>query len=316
MLETYALLIGGLLLVTLGADGFVKGSSGLAQGRGVGGFAAGLAMVAVGASMAELAIAGAAIVRGHPELAVGTVIGSCIANLGLIIGVSALVKPLATGFRLLGVALPILIGSLLALLLMASDGVLQKADGGVLLLAAAAFGWLVKRSAAREPESVRKELAYAANTQTEVWRNLLRIVIGLGLLGFGAWHSVGSALEIGAHLRMSDLWVGLTVLAIGAALPELATAIVAAARGHGNVVVGSAVASSVVNLLLVIGLLALWRPIAVPRSMLHVEIPALLAFTLAYYPMIRNDTIVSRREGLILVVAFAAWITWVLLPRF
>lgn len=316
MLETYGVLIGGLVLLMFGADSFLKGSSGLAQGRGVGGFSAGLALVAVGASVSEVAIATVAIIRGHDALAVGTVIGSAIANLGLIIGVSALVKPLATSFRLLAYALPILIIAAIALLLMGQDGTLGQVDGSLLLLAAAAFGWLVKRSSAQESESVRKELAYAANTQTEIGRNLLRIVLGLGVLGYGAWLAVGSAIEIAEHFRMNELWVGLSVLAIGAALPELATSVVAAHRGHGNVVVGSAVASSVVNLLLVVGLLALGRPFEVSTSLLHVEIPALIAFALSFFPMIRGDAVVSRREGLVLVLAFVAWVFWLLWPRF
>ena len=316
MLETYGVLIGGLILVMLGADSFLRGASGLAQGRGVGGYAAGLAVVAVGASVPELAIATVAIVRGHDARAVGTVIGGAIANLGLIVGVSALVKPLATGFRLLGFALPMLVGTALALLLMGQDGTLGQVDGSLLLLAAAGFGWLVKRSAAQESESVRKELAYAANTQTETGRNLVRIALGLGLLGYGAWLAVGSAIEVAAHFRMNELWVGLSVLAIGAALPELATAVVAAHRGHGNVVVGSAVASSLVNLTLVVGLLALGRPFATTTSLLHVEIPALIAFALAFFPIVRGDALVTRREGLVLVLAFVAWMCWLLYPRF
>lgn len=316
MLETYGVLIGGLILVMLGADSFLKGASGLAQGRGVGGLSAGLALVAVGASVPELAIATVALARGHDALAVGTVIGSCIANLGLIIGVSALVKPLSTGFRLLGFALPVLIGSAVALLLMGQDGTLGQVDGSLLLLAAAVFGWSVKRSAVQESESVRKELAYAANTQTELLRNAVRIVAGFAVLGYGAWLAVGAAIGIAEHFRMNELWVGLSVLAIGAALPELATAVVAAHRGHGNVVVGSAVASSVVNLLLVVGLLALGRPFALSTSLLHVEIPALIAFALAFFPMIRGDAAVSRREGLVLVLAFAGWVAWLLYPRF
>ncbi len=316
MLETYGVLIGGLILVMLGADSFLKGASGLAQGRGVGGFSAGLALVAVGASVPELAIATVAVVRGHDALAVGTVIGSCIANLGLIIGVSALVKPLSTGFRLLGFALPVLIGSAVALLLMGQDGTLGQVDGSLLLLAAAAFGWSVKRSAVQESESVRKELAYAANTQTEILRNAVRIGTGFAVLGYGAWLAVGAAIGVAEHFRMNELWVGLSVLAIGAALPELAIAVVAAHRGHGNVVVGSAVASSVVNLLLVVGLLALGRPFAMSTSLLHVEIPALIAFALAFFPMIRGDAVVSRREGLMLLLAFAGWVAWLLYPRF
>ncbi len=316
MLELVGFLALGLLLVTLGADSFLKGASGIAQGRGVGGFAAGYSLVAVGAAVPELAIATAAVATGHGALAIGTVIGACIANLGLIIGVSALVKPLSTGFRLIGIALPVLIGSALALMAMSHNGTIGYFDGAALLLAAAGFGWWIQRDSVQETESVRKELAYAANTQTEILRNSLRIVVGLAMLGYGAWRAVSATVELTPVLGMSELWMGMTVLAFGAVLPELATAVVAAARGHGNVVVGSAIASSVVNLLLVIGLLALWRPIAMPASLLHVEIPAMLAFAVAFYPMIRGDAVVSRREGLFLVLAFCGWMAWLIVPRF
>ncbi len=316
MLELVGFLALGLLLVTLGADSFLKGASGFAQGRGVGGFAAGYSLVAVGAAVPELAIATAAVASGHGALAIGTVIGSCIANLGLIIGVSALVKPLSTSFRLIGIALPVLIGSALALMAMSHNGTLGYFDGAALLLAVAGFGWWIQRDSVQETESVRKELAYAANTQTEILRNTVRILIGLAMLCYGAWRAVAATVELAPLLGMSELWMGLTVLAVGASLPALATAVVAAARGHGNVVVGSAIASSVVNLLLVIGLLALWRPIAMPASLLQAEIPALLAFSIAFYPMLRGDAIVSRREGLFLVLAFVGWMVWLILPRF
>ena len=105
----------------------------------------------------------------------------------------------------------------------------------------------------------------------------------------------------------------LTLLAVGSALPELATAVVAANRGHGNIVVGSAVSSSVVNILLVLGLLAIWHPLPMAHSLVWVEIPALIAFALAFYPMIRGDAQVSRREGLVLLVAFAGWMAYLLL---
>jgi cation:H+ antiporter len=297
----------GLLLVTLGSDSLVKGASGLAQRRGAGATAAGLALVAVGASVPELAISVAAIVQGRYEMALGNVIGSCIANFGLIIAVAALVKPLSVGFRLVALGLPLLLIAAVGLLAMSHNGKLGYYDGAILLLGVIAFGWAVRRSAATESEAVRKELAYAGNTQTDLGRNVIRVVIGLGVLGYGAWLASDRAFALAGLLHMSELWAGLTLLAIGSAIPELAAAVVAANRGHGNIVVGSAVSSSVVNLLLVLGLLTIWHPLPIASSLVWVEIPALIAFALAFYPMIRGDAQVSRREGLILFVAFAAW---------
>lgn len=300
----------GLLLVTFGADSLVKGASGLAQRRGAGATAAGLALVAVGASVPELAISIAAIIQGHYAMAMGNVIGSSIANFGLIIAVAALVKPLSVNFRLVSLGLPLLLITGVGLLAMSHNGTLGYYDGGVLLLGVIAFGWTVRRSAASESEVVRKELAYAANTQTDLGRNVVRLLIGLGVLGYGAWLASSRAYELAGIWGMSELWAGLTLLAIGSALPELAAAVVAASRGHGNVVVGSAVSSSLVNLLLILGLLAIWHPLPMAQSLVWVEIPALIAFALAFYPMIRGDAQVSRREGGILLVAFIGWIAF------
>lgn len=303
----------GLLLVTVGADSLVKGASGLAQRFGAGAASAGLALVAVGSSVPELAISFAAIVQGHYALALGNVVGSCIANFGLIIAVAALVKPLSVGFRLVSLGLPLLLVSAAGLLAMSHNGTLGYYDGAVLLLGVIVFGWTVRRSVASETDSVRKELAYAGNTQAETLRNVVRLIIGVGVLGYGAWLASDRAFQLAGLWHMSELWAGLTLLAVGSAIPELAVAVVAAKRGHGNIVVGSAVSSSVVNLLLILGLLSLWHPLPMARSLAWVEIPALIAFALAFYPMIRGDAQVSRREGLLLLIAFSGWIAFQLL---
>lgn len=304
MIELIGLFMGGLMLVTLGSDSLLKGTSGLAQSRGAGGYAAGLAMVVVGASVSEVAIALAALIKGHYDLALGTVIGSSIANFGLIIGVAALVKPLSVGFRFLLVALPMVAGAAIALMLMSHNGTIGYWDGAVLLLAVILFGWAIKRSSAQENESVRKEMAYVGNTQLEVSRNLVRVALGLGFIGFGAHLTVDKGMSLAEALGMSELLFGLTILAIGSAIPELTAAIVSAARGHGNVVVGSAVSSSAINLLLVLGLMAVIKPVPMAHSLVYIELPVLIAFCLAFYPMLRGDAVVSRREGGILLGAF------------
>lgn len=300
----------GLLMVTLGADALVKGASGLAQRFGAGAAGAGLALVAVGASVPELAISISAIVQGHYALALGNVIGSCIANFGLIVAVAAIVKPLTVGFRLVSFGLPLLLVAALGLLGMSHNGTLGYYDGAVLLLGVIAFGWVVRRSVSGESEGVRKELAYAGNTQTDLLRNVLRLAFGVGLLGYGAWMASDRAFALAGLWQMSELWAGLTLLAVGSALPELAGAVVAAKRGHGNIVVGSAVSSSVVNLLFILGMLSLWHPLPMAHSLVWLEIPALIAFGLAFYPMIRGDAQVSRREGAILLVAFSGWMAF------
>jgi len=310
MIELLGLFACGLILVTLGTDSLLKGMSGIAQSRGAGGYGAGLATVVVGSSVPEVAISVAALLKGHFDLALGNVIGSSIANFGLIIGVAALVKPLSVSFRFLTIALPMVAGTAIALMLMSHNGTIGYWDGAVLMIAVVLFGWAIKRASHQESEGVRKEMAYVGNTQLEVSRNLVRIALGLGFLGFGAHLAVDKGMSLAHALGMSELLFGLTILAIGSAIPEMTAAIVSASRGHGNVVVGGAVASTALNLMLVLGLMAILKPVPIAHSLVNIELPVLIAFCIAFYPMLRGDAVISRREGGILLAAFAGLVVF------
>jgi cation:H+ antiporter len=310
MFEAVGLFVLGLVLLALGGDSIVKGSSGLAQRFGASPFVAGLLLVAFGTSLPELAVNARAAFTGHPALALGNAVGSNIVNVGLTLGAAALAAPLLVRWRALAPLLLCLMLGTVALIAAGWDGVLTRFEGALLLVAF--VGVLVAcigRTRKEKPE-LQEAIAAFARTGTGLGHNLLRFAIAVVLLYFGARWVVQSAPVIGLALGMAPLVTGLLVVAIGTALPEVAAAVSAARRGHGDMVAGHVIGSSVFNLLVVLGGMAVVRDVPVPASFVRFELPAALVFAVMLYPMLRGDLRVSRTEGGILLAAFAAWIVF------
>lgn len=308
MLESFGLLLLGLLLLALGGDSMVKGAAGLAQRIGASPFTAGLVVVAFGTSVPELAVNARALWVGQPALALGNAVGSNVANIGLTFALAALAAPFAVRWRALSpMLLALLAGTVLAIVL-SLDGRLSRIDGLVLLA-----GFVVAMAACfargRDPDpAVHEALAGHARTSTHGVQNLLRVAVAAGLLFFGAKYVVTGALPFADALGFEPLLAGLVIVAIGTALPEAAAAIAAARRGQGDIVAGHVIGASLFNLLVVLGGMAAWRGIEVPASFVRLEWPAALAFALMLLPVLRGDFRASRGEGALLLVAFGAWL--------
>ncbi len=297
----------GLLLLALGGDSIVKAVSGLAQRFGASPFTAGLLLLGVTTSLPELAVNARALAVGQPELALGNAVGSSIVNLGLTLAVAAMAAPLLLRARLQTVLWWSLLAAGVLLILFGLDGGLARWEGGILLAGFIVVQVLLLRRGRSESAEVQVAIAESALSRTSLPLNVLRVLIAALTLYWGARLVVGAAADFGAALGWTPLLVGLLPVAIGTALPEVATAIAAARRGHGDMVLGHVLGSSVVNLLLVIGAMAVLQPLALPASFVRLELPALLAFALVLYPMLRGDLKISRGEGVILLVAFVGW---------
>ncbi len=308
MLAAIGLFLLGLLLLALGGDSIVKAASGLAQRFGASPFVAGLLLVAFGTSLPELAVNARAFAVGAQELALGNAVGSNIVNVGLTLALAAIAAPLLVRTRLLSPLLVLLALASLALIVFGLDGAISRIEGVVLLLAFAAMLAFVLARARREPAELQSAIAGYATTRTVLGLNLIRLVIAIVLLYYGARWVVQAAPVIGAGWGMSPLLAGLLPVAIGTALPEVAAAIAAARRGQGDMVVGHVIGSSLFNLLVIVGGMAALRPMPLPASFVRLELPAAIVFVLMLYPMLRGDLQVSRREGVILLLAFLAWI--------
>lgn len=310
----------GAAALYLGAEWLVRGSSRLARSYGVSALVVGLTVVALGTSAPELVVSTTAALRGQGGVAVGNVVGSNILNLALIIGVAALAGPLRVQMRLIFREAPLMVAAALTLPLLAWDGVVSRLDGALLSLAFAGYLAFVVRSARREPGSVKAEFAEfeAAEDRAPERGTRLRdagiAAAGLATLVVGAQLLVGAAVFFARSAGISEVVVGLTVVAIGTSLPELATSAVAAARGEADIALGNVIGSNIFNSLIILGAASLARPIGMERSLFSYEIPVMVGISIVFPILAYTRRTLGRLEGGFLVVCYVAF-TGVLLMR-
>jgi len=312
MIETWGLFLLGLAFLMLGGDSVVKGASGLAKQFGLSPFVTGLVLVAFATSVPELVVNARAAIVGAQSLALGNAVGSNLVNFGLTLGLAAIAAPLVVRWRVLSPLRACFVILGIALLGLGWDGVLSRLDGILLVLAFVAVLVFALSRSRTDSDEVRTVLAGYSETRGGLGLNVVRFVIAAVVLFYGAKWIVQSAPTIGAALGMGPMLTGLVPVAIGTALPEIAAAVLAARRGQGELVAGHVIGSSLCNLTLVLGGIAAFRPLPLPASFVHFEVPAGIAFAVALYPMLRGDLRISRLEGGILVVAYAAWLVFVL----
>ncbi|WP_374013014.1 sodium:calcium antiporter [Pseudoxanthomonas koreensis] len=303
----------GLLLLALGGDSAIKGASGLAQRLGLKPFTAGLLLLAFGTSLPELAVNLRALAQQQPQLALGNAVGSTLVNLGLTLGVAALAAPLLQRARMHVPLLVLLAVAALALMVFGLDGAVGRVEGVALLAGFVAVVAVLLRRARHEPQAVQGAVTAFAATRTGLGLNLVRLAIAIALLYYGARWVVAGGLALGDAWGLSPLLAGLLPVAIGTALPEIATAVVAARRGHGDMVAGHVIGASLFNLLVIVGGMAVLQPLALPASFVKLELPAVVVLALVLYPMLRSDHRVGRGEGAVLVAVFGAWVALELL---
>jgi cation:H+ antiporter len=298
----------GVVVLALGADSLVRGLAGLGARLGAGAFAIGVLLTAFAGSAPDLAINVDAVMEGHGSLALGNIIGSCLVNIGLGIGLCALIRPLDVHLPLLKPFVLALMAAGIVLLAAAHNGTFGFLDGGLLVIAFIALGVIaVRHRATRAAPATVAVFEAEGQTRTNVGLNLLRLLIGAALTWYGARMVVGEAVHLAGQWQVSELFAGLTLVAIGSSLPQLVLMIVAAVRGRGDVVVMSAIGSNLVNLTLILGATSLLDPYPVASSLTHLEIPALIAFSAVLYPLFRGDARITRAEGGVLLGAFIAF---------
>ena len=308
--------IGGLVLLIWGADRFVHGAAATARNMGVAPLLIGLTIVAFATSAPEILVSMVAALRGEPDLAFGNAIGSNIANIGLVLGSVAIIRPIELRSATLRREMPALLAVSLLTVSLFLDTFLSRIDGFVMLTGLViVMIWLARlgmRSASTDP--MAEDFAAEIPEHVSMVAAILWLIVGLGTLLVGAELLVDGAIEIARTLGVSEVVIGVTLVAIGTSLPELAVSLVSAMKGEYGLAIGNIVGSNIFNLLAVIGIAAAIEPSALAPSVLSLHIFVMVAFTLVLFAMTYDydgKSDLSRIEGSALLIAYLAYLGYV-----
>ncbi len=302
-------MLGGLVLLAGGAEGLVRGSSALALRLGVTPLVVGLTVVAFGTGSPELFVSVEAAARGEGGIALGNVVGSNISNVALILGLSALARPMKVRSELIRREVPLLIAVTLLPCLMLLDGTLGRVDGLILAAGSVAYTAFAYLAAKRDRSKVvAEEFEEAlAEPKRAAWIDVLLVIIGFALLLVGARLLLSGATAVAEGFGVSQVVIGLTIVAIGTSLPELATSFVASLRGEADVSFGNAIGSNILNILLVLGVAALIRPIEA-QGLRPLDLGVMVASAMLLLPLMWRGWVLNRWEGAVLVAGYAAYL--------
>jgi len=310
MLWTVASLFFGVVLLYGGAEGLVRGSASLARRLGLTPLVIGLTVVAFGTSTPELVVSLEAGLAGKGALAVGNAVGSNIANIGLILGVSALIRPVAVHAQVLRLDVPILLVVSLVLIGFLLDDRLGRVEGAVLLAGLLAYTAFSLIKARRESAEVAAEFGEGVPPASRsALLDAVLILGGLALLVVGARLLVSGAVDVARALGISEAVIGLTIVAVGTSLPELATSLVAALKEEGDIALGNVVGSNLFNILGILGTAALVAPLQ-PAGMSPVDLGVMFACALVLLPMMLTGRRISRGEGGLLLASYALYMLY------
>jgi cation:H+ antiporter len=312
MIEIALYLVVGVALLYAGGEGLVRGAGSIAARVGMSPFVIGMTVVAFATSAPELAVSLQAAVNGVDDIAIGNVVGSNIANIGLILGICAILRPAQVEMRLLRLDLPWLIFVSMLLLAFLADGRISRPAGAVFLFGLVVFLWWNIQVARREQEGerVRSEFEGAApKAHRRGWVDWLLIGGGFLALLAGGAAFVRGGIGLATALGVSSAMIALTVVAVGTSLPELATSIVASLRGDADISVGNVVGSNFFNILAILGITAVLIPLD-RGGITMVDLTVMLIFAMILVPLIMVRRRVGRPEGIALLIGYAAYMAW------
>ncbi|HSK85127.1 MAG TPA: calcium/sodium antiporter [Rubrobacter sp.] len=298
----------GVLGLYVGGEFLVRNASRLAKAKGMSPLVVGLTVVAFGTSSPELATTLTAAVEGSPGAALGNVVGSNSANLGLVLGLAALLYPLGTSVRFLRQEVPFMIGTGVLLVALLANGTLGRAAGLFLVLLLGAYLWALLRGGTAEAEEPEEPEQADDGDSNPIGVSLAGVALGVVLLVAGAYALVEGALDLARAFEVPERVIGLTLVAVGGSLPELGGTLVAALRRQGDIVLGNLVGSNVFNVLFVLGITALVRPLSVSPGAFTLDLLVMLALSLMALPLLLTGRRLGRREGALLLGVYLAYV--------
>ncbi len=309
MLIWLFVMLGGLVLLATGAEGLVRGSSALALRFGVTPLVVGLTVVAFGTGSPELFVSVQAALKGESGITLGNIVGSNISNVALILGLSAVARPMKVRSELIKREVPVMIAVTVGLCLLLLDGLISRLEGLFLLLCSIGYTTFAYIAARRDRSVlVAEEFKEAlVEPRRAAWLDVLFILMGFVLLLAGANLLVMGAVVVAQQFGVSQVVIGLTIIAIGTSLPELATSVMASIKFEPDVAFGNAVGSNILNILFILGIAALIRPIETHELRIF-DIGALVASALILFSLMWRGWVLNRWEGAFLLTAYVAYV--------
>ncbi len=309
------LIVAGIGLLYLGGEGLVRGAVALARVFGLSPMVIGLTVVSFGTSSPELAATLAAALRGVPEVAFGNVVGSNVANIGLILGPVAMIWPLSTRALFLRREMPFMLAASALLFPIVANGTVSRVEAFLLLAMLVLFVGVLFRTSDEYldvEEEFSREFAFGA---TPALKALAFVAVGIAGLVVGAKLLISGAIGIAVAYEVSERVIGLTMVAVGTSLPELAASAVAAMKRHGDIALGNVIGSNVFNVLCILGTTALVQPIAIEVPSAHLDLTVMLGLSVLVWPFLATRMRLDRWEGAVLFALYGLYIGWLLLIR-
>ncbi len=304
--------LGGIILLVGGGETLVKGASSLAKRLGMSPLLIGLTVVAFGTSVPELFISLTASFQGLPDIMIGNVIGSNIANVGLIMGICGILAPLKVTIKDVWIELLLVICGSVIVMLCSGYGFFPRPVGFLFITTLIAYTSLRAMNGRKTKE---RKKANTTDRQGKLYIFIILIVAGLIMLSTGSNIFIKGAAEIARHLGISELIIGLTLAAVGTSLPELASSIAALRQKQSGMLIGNVVGSNMFNLFMVLGLTGAIKPFAMSRELLLRDLPVMLAFTIILLPILKGDGSTKRWHGLLLLSAYIIYCVLLFQPK-
>lgn len=307
------LLFAGLTALYFGAEWLVKSASRLAIALNIQPVVVGLTVVAFGTSLPELVVSFIGALKGLPDIALGNIVGSNIANIGLILGLSAVISPLIAHKKLIRFETPFMIIAAVLLFIFSINGIISRTDSIIFAIIFTAYIIYTISVSKKEANLVKKEYDEFLQKKTSIAKDLILIAIGLAVLIVGAEILVRAAISIARAMGISELIIGMTIVAVGTSLPELATSAVAAFKKEMDISIGNIVGSNIFNILFILGITGTITPITVNPEALKLHMPVMIFISLLVFIFMKTgNSTISRLKGAVLMLVYAGYLGYII----
>lgn len=298
-------LIAGLVVLVFGGNYLVKGASGIAAKANIPPLVIGLTVVAMGTSAPELIVSLKAALSGSPDISIGNVVGSNIANLGLVLGLTCLIFPVSVDANIIRQDWPMMMIASILFFIFTSDELLSFGEGLIMFSMIVAFTvYLIFRSKWSSSPHIPSDIEI---TSGPYWKLLLYISIGCVALYFGAEWLVSGAVDIAQHMGISEKVIGLSLVAVGTSIPELVASVIAALKKESDISLGNLIGSNIFNILGVLGLTSMIEPIKVSAEIISMDVFWMLSIAILLFPLMYFGSRIGRMNGLVLLISYAAY---------